>query len=528
VGGATSGGGTKNCGDSVTVSATATSCYQFVNWAEGGTLVSTNTSYTFTVSTNRNLTANFALLAYNIATSSAPSGGGTTSGGGSVNCGSDTTVCATPNTCYQFVNWTEGGAVVSTAACYTFTVSTNRNLVANFALLTYNIATSALPTGGGTTTGDGTVNCGSEVTVCATTNTCHQFVNWTESGTVVGTSPCYTFTASTNRNLVANFVQISYDIATTASPAQGGATSGGGNNIPCGSEVTLVATPNPHYAFTNWTENASVVSAESRYTFTVSGDRDLVANFVVVPNRAPIFTCAPTITNALLQTGASFVVAAGDTNVFNVCAVDPDQDPLSYQWLFGNGDSTAWLTSNIAAYAYPATNCGPYTARVTVSDGELTVSSNLLVTVACELNVTNKGTKVQAKLNFAKPASDTCKVVAIPQPGQCTNWLGVAVTLDVGGAKVAWVLDAKGRGQNANGKCQFKYNKKTGLCTFSASLKYGSWRDEWEAHGLTNETVVKPGRLVKLPVVLLIGDEAFASEAALTYTAKQGKSGTAK
>jgi PKD repeat protein len=527
-GGITKGGGTVYCSSSATVSATANSCYQFVNWTEDGAVVSTNVSYTFTVSTNRNLTANFAPLTSTVATSAAPTGGGNTSGGGTVNCGSSATVCATPATCHQFVNWTDGGSVVSTNACYTFTVSTNRNLTANFAPLTPTVATSSLPTGGGTTSGGGAVNCGSEVTVCATTNACHQFVNWTEGGTPVSSTPCYTFTASTNRNLVANFTHISYAIATTASPAQGGATSGGGPDIPCGSEVTLVATPNSHYAFTNWTENGTVTSGAARYTFTANGDRNLVANFVVVPNRAPNFTCAPTITNALLQTGASFVVAAGDTNIFRVCAIDSEQDPLSYQWLFGNGDSTAWLPATTAAYAYPATNCGPFTARVTVSDGELTISSNLLVTVACELNVTNKGTKVQAKLNFAKPASDSCKVTVIPQPGQCTNWLGVAVTLDVGGAKVSWTLDAKGRGQNANGKCQFKFNKKTGLCAFTASLQSGTWRDAWAAYGLTDETVGKPGRRVKLPVVLLIGNEAFASEAALTYTAQEKKSGTAK
>ncbi len=43
---------------------------------------------------------------------------------------------ATPGTGYNFRNWTENGTNVSTSANYTFTASTNRTLVANFAQLT--------------------------------------------------------------------------------------------------------------------------------------------------------------------------------------------------------------------------------------------------------------------------------------------------------------------------------------------------------------------------------------------------------
>ena len=40
-----------------------------------------------------------------------------------------------PSSGYQFVNWTEGGAAVSTSANYTFPVIANRNLLANFSLI---------------------------------------------------------------------------------------------------------------------------------------------------------------------------------------------------------------------------------------------------------------------------------------------------------------------------------------------------------------------------------------------------------
>lgn len=58
--------------------------------------------------------------------------GGTVSGGGSFVDGTNCTLTATANSGYEFVNWTEGGTEVSTSASYTFTVTGNRTLMANF------------------------------------------------------------------------------------------------------------------------------------------------------------------------------------------------------------------------------------------------------------------------------------------------------------------------------------------------------------------------------------------------------------
>jgi hypothetical protein len=57
----TSGSGTFNSGSSVIVTATANSGYKFTNWTESGIAVSTNASYTFTISGNRTLVANFVV-----------------------------------------------------------------------------------------------------------------------------------------------------------------------------------------------------------------------------------------------------------------------------------------------------------------------------------------------------------------------------------------------------------------------------------------------------------------------------------
>jgi len=64
--------------------------------------------------------------------SASPSDGGTVSGGGSTYVGVSKTVTATPKPAYSFYNWTSNGTVVSSSASYTFTVTGNTNLVANF------------------------------------------------------------------------------------------------------------------------------------------------------------------------------------------------------------------------------------------------------------------------------------------------------------------------------------------------------------------------------------------------------------
>ena len=69
---------------------------------------------------------------FTIAVSTSPSAGGTITGGGTFAGGSSDTVTATANSGYTFVNWTENGSVVSTSASYTFTLSGNVTLVANF------------------------------------------------------------------------------------------------------------------------------------------------------------------------------------------------------------------------------------------------------------------------------------------------------------------------------------------------------------------------------------------------------------
>ncbi|MBR3427442.1 MAG: T9SS type A sorting domain-containing protein [Bacteroidales bacterium] len=279
-GGTVSGGGTYQQGQSCTVTATPATGFTFLRWTENGSQVSTNASYTFTVTGNRTLVAQFQALPqnYTISVSANPTNGGTVSGGGTYQQGQQCTVHATANTGYTFTNWTENGNVVSTNANYSFTVTSNRTLVANFTAQTYTITATANPTNGGTVAGGGTFNYGQSCTLTATPATGYNFVRWTKNGLQVSTNANYTFNVTESAALVAQFQLQSCAVFTSAYPVEGGTTTGGGSYL-YGDNVTVTATANEGYNFINWVEDDNVVSTEANYSFTVTGSRSLTAIF---------------------------------------------------------------------------------------------------------------------------------------------------------------------------------------------------------------------------------------------------------
>lgn len=77
---------------------------------------------------------------------------------------------------------------------------------------------------------------------------------------------------------VFSFKSYKYQVSVDVLPETGGTVSGGGIYKHC-DEVSLVANPNDGYIFLNWTENDSVLSEDADYTFIITSDRNLVANF---------------------------------------------------------------------------------------------------------------------------------------------------------------------------------------------------------------------------------------------------------
>jgi alpha-L-arabinofuranosidase len=242
-------------------------------------------------------------------------------------------------------------------------------------------------------------------------------------------------------------------------------------------------------------------------------------NVTVIVNATPGISTPPAVTNALAQVDGLTVAAGGEPACFIVGMYDPDTNSLSCLWDFGDGVP---ITDCNPCHVF--TNCGQYAVSVVVSDGLASTNATSLVTIACQLALT----KLQVKLNFAKTNSDSCTLSGVLDLGAGFNPASEVVTLDIGGVQVPFTLDAKGRGVSSFGRCTLAYNKKTKQWTLSANLAKGTWRTQWAAHGLANRTIPKPGVWVTIPVVVVIGDGAFADERPMLYTAMFNKSGLAK
>ncbi|MDO5315767.1 MAG: C25 family cysteine peptidase [bacterium] len=302
---------------------------------------------------------------YTINVSANPTIGGSVTGGGTYNQGQSCTVTATPNAGYTFTNWTENGNVVSTNRNYTFTVTGNRTLVANFQAQpqNYNITVSANPSNGGSVAGGGTYQQGQSCTVTATANTGYAFANWTENGNVVSSQANYTFTVNGNRTLVANFTPQQYTITATADPVNGGNVTGGGT-FNYGNSCTLSATPATGYTFVNWTKNGSQVSTNATYTFTVTESAAYVAHF-----QLQSFTV--TVTANPAEGGT--VAGGGTFNYGETCTVTATANE-GYD--FVNWVQGLFSVSEEATYTFTVTNNVNLTANFTLQTFEVKVSVN--------------------------------------------------------------------------------------------------------------------------------------------------------
>ena len=303
--GTATGGGTYIAGDQITLSATANTGYHFVNWTQNSTfgtnIVSTDPDFIITVTGDKTFIANFepdsgTVTQYTVTlnTADATMGSVSPAGANTVNNGSSFTATATANTGYHFVAWMNGTTQVSTANPYTFTVSENITLTATFEAnpvtqYTVTLNTADATMGTVTPAGATTVNEGSSFTATATALDGYHFVAWMNGTTQVSTANPYTFTVTGNITLTATFEandpQVTYYNVTisSANTTMGNVTSSHSGQVAENTVVTATATANTGYRFVNWTNaEGTEVSTNNEYTFTVTSDITLIANFEIL------------------------------------------------------------------------------------------------------------------------------------------------------------------------------------------------------------------------------------------------------
>jgi len=244
-------------------------------------------------------------------------------------------------------------------------------------------------------------------------------------------------------------------------------------------------------------------------------------------NQPPVFTTAPTITNALAILKGKGIVAgktvvlAGNPVGFTAAATDPDGDSLTCLWDFGDGSTSADCQP-----VHVFTDCTQHTVTVSVSDGSLAVSSNLDLVVACPLTIS----RLQLTVNLQKLGADACSLTAqVVSNGVFAPVAGAGFFVDIGGAQQLFELNNKLHGVTPNGTCAFTYDTKAKLWRLTVTFTKGTWQGVWKNLGIINGTVSQP---VNVPVTIFKGPiyngQALGAIRALTYKAIVNKTGTAK
>ena len=425
--GTTTGDGSYPIGANVTVKATAAEGYHFVNWTDNGKIVANSASHTFTIDVNHSLVANFSNLPqWNITTGAEPAAGGDTSGGGVLDQGSSATVVANPNAGYSFVNWTEGGAEVSTSASYTFTTTATRALTANFSpTITYAVNTSSAPVAGGTTSGGGNHASGTDATVVAVAAPGYVFSGWTSGTTKVSSSPNYTFAVTADKTLVANFIPagIPQSVATSAAPVVGGTVTGNGSYLT-GVIATVVATPKPGYKFSKWQEGETQVSTSASYSFTVTGNRTLVAKFneffVVTATSAPTVGGTTEMDSISYKTGEKATAKAFPEDGWSFenwteNGTEVSTDPFYEFTVTGNRTLVAHFTWDTGVTV--TTTSSTAIGGTTSGDGPYSDGDNVTVSAIAEngyafVNWTEDGAEVSPDADYGFTAAANRRLVA--------------------------------------------------------------------------------------------------------------------
>ena len=347
-GGTVTGTGYYEGGTLCTLTAIPNEGFSFLNWTENGTQVSTNPHYTFTVSGNRNLVANFQTQ-YTINTSANPAYGGTV-------------MCSKTMLAEDFNNYNVGNHIASAAIvaghdywttwnelpgssedgyvenlngnkCGHLTYGNDQVLLLGnvnhgvydikfdiivpqgkngFFCIVHHFAGSNsiwamqcylhLTNDGQTTTsapGHGTLHAGSYSTAdlpCVYDQWMHFRIHIDTDNDI---AQLYYNVIGQPENMYAEW-QWSLDSLGEAVtdctidaldffPPENNETSefyfdniivsNQTNSFAFGDICNITASPDNGYTFDNWTENGAIVSNDAEYSFTVSEDRDLVANF---------------------------------------------------------------------------------------------------------------------------------------------------------------------------------------------------------------------------------------------------------
>ena len=259
-------------GTGVQLTATPSVGYAFSGWT--GDYTSTSNPLPITMSSNRNVVANFSTAATCTVNFTIVGSGSLNVTSGTYNCGTVLQLQATPGSGYTFTDFS--GDFSSTNNPAFFTLSANSNVTVEFDPIPTCTLTVTTVGQGTVTPGTGTYTCGTVLSLQATAATNYAFSGY--SGDIVSTNNPLSVTLSQNTNITATFLQGSACTLTTTIVGQGTVTPSSGS-YACGTTISIQAVPASRYLFNGW--SGALSGSTTPTTLTLSTNESVTATFAV-------------------------------------------------------------------------------------------------------------------------------------------------------------------------------------------------------------------------------------------------------
>ena len=252
------------------VTAVAPTGYHFTQWSD---LVSTASRTDSNLTSNKSVTASYAINTYSVVASTGAHGSISSLGTTTVNYGGSANYTITPASGYAIdVLTVDGNSVPSPTTSYSFSsITANHTISVTFTLITYSIVANVNGSGSITPSGTTAVGQGLDQDYTFAASTGYHILSVLVDGTSASNLSPYTFTNVTSAHTIA----VTYAIDThtlTYDPADGTITGGTSQIVNYGSngtQVTAVA-PTGHH-FVQWSDGVlTAARTDSNVTTDIS------------------------------------------------------------------------------------------------------------------------------------------------------------------------------------------------------------------------------------------------------------------
>ncbi len=335
--------------------------YVWSNWSDGGAI-----SHTVVPNNDTTYTANFTTQY--LLTTNAGTGGTVSPSSAFFNSGQGVSISATPNSGFTFSNWSGTGTGSFSGSTNPASVTMNGPITetANFTPnLQVSVQTS--PTGHTFTVDGNTYSTtqtfswipGSSHTISTTspqsgaTGTQYVWSSWSDGGAI-----SHSVTPSSNTTYTANFTT---QFLLTMNAGTGGTVSPASTFFNSGQGVSISATPNSGFTFSNWsgTGTGSFSGTTNPATVTMNGPITETANFT--PNIQVTVQTNPsgrtfTIDGTTYSTTQTLSWALGSSHT--ISTTSPQAGGTGTQFVWGN-----WSDSGAISHTVSPSSATTYTAN---------------------------------------------------------------------------------------------------------------------------------------------------------------------